>query len=232
MPTMKAPAVVPVHLKLRLLAATEVFRDLTPAERESLHQLMTMVALPKGRVLWRPGQCLEALYVLKWGRVQVYRVGPDGRKLVTATLPRGTIFGEMAFNAPAVAETYCEAIEDSLVCLISRRELVDVVRRFPAVALRLIEILSRRLSEMEARLQAVALQPARARLAALLLEMKEERGPVLRITHRQLADALGCHRETVSRILEEMRRAGLVSSRRGELRVLDASRLRAWADRG
>lgn len=229
---MKAQDVVPVSLKLRLLAGTEVFCDLTPEERERLHQHMAVVSLPRGRTLWRPGQPLEALYVLKWGRVQVYRLGPDGRKLVTATLPRGTIFGELVFTGPAVAETYCEAVEDSLVCLISRQDLVDVMRRFPCVALRLVEALSRRLAEMEARLEEVALRPARARLAGALLKMHSEMGPELRVTHRQLAEAIGCHRETVSRMVDEMRRAGMVWSRRGRLRIVDVRALREWASTG
>ena len=226
---MKAQDAVPVSLKLRLLASTEVFGDLTPEERERLHQLMAVVSLSRGRTLWRPGQPLEALYVLKWGRVQVYRLAPDGRKLVTATLARGTIFGELVFTGPAVAETYCEAVEDSLVCLISRQDLMDVMRRFPRVALRLVEALSRRLAEMEARLEEAALRPARARLAAALLKMHSEMGPELRVTHRQLAEAIGCHRETVSRMVDEMRRAGVVWSRRGRLRIVDMPALREWA---
>jgi len=229
---MKARQPIPAHLKLRLLATTEVFCDLSPDEMERLHRLMSMVSLPRGRTLWRPGDRLEALYVLKWGRVQMYRLGSDGRKFVTATLPRGTVFGELVFTEGGVAETYCEAVEDSLVCIISRSDLPHVVRRFPCVALRLIEVLSRRIGEMEARLEETALMPARARLAASLLKMCREWGPELRVTHRQLAEAIGCHRETVSRILGQMRSAGLISYSRGSLRIVDVERLRAWSGQG
>ena len=82
--------------KLRYLSELAVFQDLSPREMEDLNRVTTMSSVPKGRVFYRPEEPGEVLFILKEGRVQLYRISPEGKKLVITTLGAHTLFGEMA----------------------------------------------------------------------------------------------------------------------------------------
>jgi len=81
--------------KLGYLLETEVFAPLSGPERQRLAESTTMVSCERGRVFYTPDEPGEVVFILKRGRVDLYRLAPDGRKLVVATLGPHTIFGEM-----------------------------------------------------------------------------------------------------------------------------------------
>ena len=109
--------------KLGYLLETEIFRPLSEPERTWLAESTTMVSCERGRVCYTPDEPGEVIFILKRGRVDLYRIAADGRKLVVATLGPHTIFGEMGLLGQGMYGCYAEAAEDSLgpVCKITTR---------------------------------------------------------------------------------------------------------------
>ncbi len=215
--------------KARYLSAMDVFRDLSPDDLHWLAETTTMVTTPRGRVIFAPGQTSEALFLLKRGRVQLYRGSPDGKKLVTAVLEPETFFGEMALAGQHMSDTFAEALEDAMLCVLSRRDLEQLVQRQPLVGLRLLEAVSGRLRDAEAMLEDIAFKSVAARLAGILVRLARERGSdeLQGLTHQDLADMVGTYRETATATLDQFKGRGLVELGRKQIRLLNLEGLAA-----
>ena len=212
------------------LSEVDLFQGLPPSDLEEINRVTTMKRVPKGKVFW-PSEMEEVLFILKEGRVQLYRLSPDGKKLIIATLGPGSVFGEMTLTGQRMQDAFGEAMEDSLLCMIDRDNLERIILHHPRIALRLLEIMGRRLHDLEKRLEDLAFKTITARLASLLLSLRDENGDIIRgYTHQDLADMVGTYRETVTQTLNEMKAMGLIEIGRKTLRILDPEGLRALAE--
>lgn len=216
--------------KLGYLLETEIFRPLSGPERTWLAESTTMVSCERGRVFYTPDESSEVVFILKRGRADLYRITPDGRKLVVATLGPHTIFGEMGLLGQGMYGCHAEAAEESLICVLSRSDLQALIRRNPEVGLRLLAELGARLQQREAELEAVAFRGLPARLATLLLREADAYGTIDGYSHQELAERLGTYRETVSQLLGRFRGEGLVSVEPRRIRLVNRSGLKAYAE--
>ncbi len=226
------PTVVHPAEKMRYLSEMAVFQDLTPREMEELNRITTMSTVRKGRVFYRPEEPGEVLFILKEGRVQLYRISPEGKKLIITTLGPHTLFGEMALLGTRMHNTFAEAVEDCLICVMSRADLERLILSKPKVALRILEITGRRLREAEERLESMAFKGIPARLASLLLRLADEQGgdEVRGLTHQDLAEMVGTYRETATQVLNELKSQGLIQIRRKRIHILDREGLQDVAE--
>ena len=218
--------------KLGYLSEMELFQDLSDKEMAELDRVTTMTNVPKGRVFYRPEEPTEVLFILKQGRVQLYRISPEGKKLVITTLGPGTLFGDMALLGQWMHNTFAEAVEDCLICVMSRTDLERQVVRKPEVALRMLDITSRRLREAEGRLEDLAFKGIPARLASLLLRLSEEQEGerITGLTHQDLAETVGTYRETATQVLNDLKSQGLIDIGRKRITVLDLEGLQDIAE--
>jgi CRP-like cAMP-binding protein len=218
--------------KMRYLSELAVFQDLSPREMEDLNRITTMSTVPKGRVFYRPEEPGEVLFILKEGKVQLYRISPEGKKLIITTLGPHTLFGEMALLGAKMHNTFAEAIEDCLICVMSRNDLERLLLNKPQVALRILESTGRRLRDAEERLENMAFKGIPARLASMLLRLAEEQGStdITGLTHQDLAESVGTYRETATQVLNDLKAAGYIDIGRKRITLLDVAALTAVAE--
>jgi CRP/FNR family cyclic AMP-dependent transcriptional regulator len=225
---MSAGALAQRQMKREYLSKQDLFCDLPAEEIGTLERQTRMFTSPKGRILYSQEDRAEALFLLKQGRVQLYRLTPSGKRLELATLLPGMFFGEMPLLGESLRHAFAEAVEDSLICVMSRVDVERLIREKPAVALRMIEVISRRLAEAEARLEEVAYRSVAARIAAVLLRLSQGgTNEMVLLTHQELGDMVGALRATVTEVLNELQAAGLVELRRGHIRLCDCVGLRS-----
>jgi CRP/FNR family transcriptional regulator, cyclic AMP receptor protein len=212
--------------KLQYLSKVEIFRDLGEEEVKEIGRMAVMTTCPPGKIFYRPNETGEVLFILKKGRVQVYRMSSEGRKLIIGTIEAGSIFGEMMLVGQGMYDAFAEALEESLICVMNRRDVENMLLAKPRVAIRLMEVLARRLHEMEERLEQTMFGDVQSRLAALLLRMhREHNSDTIDTTHEALAEQLGVYRETVTSSLSNLRKRGLISISRKQIHILDIARL-------
>jgi CRP/FNR family cyclic AMP-dependent transcriptional regulator len=218
--------------KLKYLTELTVFQDLSPREMQELNRITTMSTVPRGRVFYRPEEPGEVLFILKEGRVQLYRISPEGKKLVITTLGPHTLFGEMALLGTKMHNTFAEAIDDCLICVMSRTDLERLILNKPQVALRILEVTGKRLREAEERLENMAFKGIPARLASLLLRLAEEQGTdeISGLTHQDLAESVGTYRETATQVLNDLKSQGLIEIGRKRIKLLESMRLTEIAE--
>ena len=215
-------------VKLEALSEIEIFQDLSDQEMEEMDRSTTMSTCEPGRVFYGPDEAGEVLFLLKQGRVQLYRLSPEGKKLVVAVLEKGAIFGEMSLVGQGMHNTFAEAVDACTLCVMSRMDVERIVEEKPQVALRFLESMAIRLRETEAKLEDLAFKSIPVRLAALLQDLAGESNsgdPIEGYTHQDLAEMLGTYRETATQTLNEFKSHGWVEIGRKRIRIVDPSAL-------
>jgi CRP/FNR family transcriptional regulator, cyclic AMP receptor protein len=213
-------------------ASTEepgIFEGLTDADLAELDDRFSMVTFRKGELVYSPYDRGDSLLVLESGRVRLYRSATDGRQLTLAMLDPGMAFGQVAVLDEPTHDAYAEALSDCVVRVLRLGDLERAISAHPQVALNLMRTLSLRLRHAEDQIESLAFRAVPSRLAAKLLELMDRYGRVTpngiridqRFTHLQLAEMIGTSRETLTKVLNELREEGLLDVRDRLIWILD-----------
>ncbi|MFD7279477.1 Crp/Fnr family transcriptional regulator [Streptomyces sp. NPDC059862] len=219
------------------LAEVDIFCDLSEQEMEAIATAAPMKTYNAGEILYSPAQPSEVLFILKRGRVRIFRVSADGRALTTAIISPGTIFGEMVLLGQHMYGNYAEALDDSVVCVMSRADVHRLLLTDARIAARITAILGRRLADLEQRLSDSVFKTVAQRVATTLTTLTTAqppasplrpvgRHPQIALTHEQLAALAGTSRETCTKVLRDYAERGLLRLGRGRITVLDTERLK------
>lgn len=213
--------------KTAYLSQIDLLQDLSPAQLDHVDNETLLLDCPAGHLFYMPEDEGEVLFILKKGRVQLYRISPDGRKLIFAVLNPGAIFGHMALIGQGLHQTYAEALDDVTICIWYRDRVEQALRENPEMALRFLGAVGERLTQTEERLADITFKRLPARLANLVLRLCEENHTcdLVGYTHQHLADMLGAYRETVTQILNGWKNKQLIELNRKRIQVLDAAKL-------
>ena len=176
----------PLEEEVRLLSMVDVLEPLSEEELEELARRAPDTNLEQGEIFYTPDERGEKLFLLKKGRVRVYRVDPEGQELTLSVAEGGTILGEMALTGQHLPQLYLQALDPSLVVTLKRRDLEHLILANPEVGLRLMRLLSERLYEAETRLAELTHKEVPARLASLILRLVESEGVMTRGGYRHV----------------------------------------------
>ena len=214
--------------KASFLARSDLFRHLPMAEISALEHTVNSITCAAGRILYRPGETSSSLFLLKSGRVQLYHLSTDGRKLITATLAVGACFGEIPFIGQCPQNSFAETLEPASLCVISKNDVDQLLDRYPAIARSLLSIVGQHFVQLENQLINATFKDSQARVATLLLQLAqsaqedEHTGDAITISgfsHEELAERLGVYRETVTIALRELKDAGAIELGRKHITI-------------
>jgi CRP-like cAMP-binding protein len=215
------------------MTEVDIFADLDAAEMDALAASAPSKQFSAGSLIYSPHQPIETLFILKGGRVRIFRVSPDGRALTTAIISPGTIFGEMVVIGQQMHDSFAEALDDVAVCVMSRADVQRMLLGNVKIAARISETLGRRLAQVEQRLSDAIFKSVPERIAGTLLVMARNRplarGAQVHLTHEQLAALAGTSRETTTKVLGEFAEQGVITLARGRITVLDTDALERLA---
>jgi CRP/FNR family transcriptional regulator len=224
---------------LEALRRVEYFRSVPAADLARLARRCRPRALKPGEHAFEAGDACHGLLVVAAGAVELRQVSPRGREQVLhaegagATLGEAPLFDGEGYIASAVA------IEPSRLVLVPREIVLDLCRRYPSVALAMLEAMARRVRRFAGLVEDLAFRQVTERLArhieagAAASGRRVSPGTVvdLALTQEQLAARLGTVRELVSRALGQLERAGAIKRGRARIVIRDPGRL-AEAARG
>jgi CRP/FNR family transcriptional regulator, cyclic AMP receptor protein len=202
----------------------DLFQGMTPEELREVERVTTTRAFRRGAVIYTPGETGEALFLLREGAVQIYRMSPEGRKLVIAHLFPHSFFGEMTCIGQGMYDTFAEVTEDSTIVTMNCAVLNRLLVSKPDIARRILEAFGRRVLEAERQLEDTVFKGIPARVAALLLR-ESHNDSVDGLTHQDIAERLGVYRETATNALNELKAANVISIGRKHISILDRARL-------
>lgn len=225
--------------QLSHLARINLFADLDTETLAQLDGISPMTTVSRGTVLVRPEQPAAALYLLKRGRVRLYRLDAQGRPLTLALLGDGNVFGASDSISLGCEDMYAETMEESLLCAMRRPDVERLLRQHPEVGMRLIALLSDRVRELEILVASLAHEDVRRRLVRTLIHLAEQFGEQdgamtrisVSLSHEDLASMVGSTRETVTATLARLGQEGIVWTGRRVL-AIDAARARRALEAG
>ncbi len=222
--------------------ATELLRHLpllaglSEVELQRIAQVAVARSFPKGARVFHEGDESDACYVIRSGEVRVTREHSDGRAIALATLGPGEIVGELAMLDGEVRSASVEALSDVELLAISAPDMRGLLERNPEITSKLVVALTRRVRETNERVSRQSFQTVPSRVAGVLSQLVDEDGLspagrdglTIRMNQADLAQLAGTSRESVSRFLAVLERAGVVRVGRGRVTVLEPARLRAY----
>jgi CRP/FNR family cyclic AMP-dependent transcriptional regulator len=218
-----------------LLARVPLLSDLEAGELERIAQVAIPRSFEKGARVFHEGDQSDACYVIREGEVRVTREHSDGRAIALATLGPGELFGELAMLDGGVRSASVETLTDVELLAVAATDMRGLLERNVSITAKLVVALTRRLRETNERISRQSFQTVPSRVAGVLSQLVAEEdaepgrdGVTIRMNQADLAQLAGTSRESVSRFLAVLERAGVVRVGRGRVTVLEPSRLRAY----
>jgi CRP/FNR family transcriptional regulator, cyclic AMP receptor protein len=224
---------------VELLRSVPLFADLEEGELERFSQVAVPRSFPAGTRVFHEGDSSDACYIVSEGSFRVTREHSDGRAITLATLGPGEIFGELAMLDGDKRSASAESITDGTLLALPANDVRGLLGRNPEIALKLVAGLVRRLRQANMRLSRQSFQTVPSRVAGILAQLSREgqenkdgdgemQEVTIRMNQTDLAQLAGTSRESVSRFLAELERAGVVRSGRGRVTVLQPNKLRNY----
>ncbi len=221
---------------VELLGSVPVFSTLVPEDLQRIAELAVPRSFAPGQAVFREGDSSDTCYIVRSGHARAVREHGDGRTITLATFGPGDIFGELALFEDERRSATVEALEELGVVAVLGPDMRRLMVEHPQISTRLVIALGRRLRESNERLSRQSFQTVQSRVASVLGELvtqavaegaKPAEVPVI-ATQADLAQLAGSSRESASRFLAVLERAGVISQGRGRLVVHDPDALQAY----
>ncbi len=212
-----------------VLAATPLFSGLP---QEALRVFTTLAAwkdAAKGRIVFHEGDAAETLHIVGTGKIKIFRAAPDGREVILHLFGPGEMFGEVAVLQGGKFPASSQALENSRLVSLPRRDIVAALGKNPVLALNMMAALATRLRAFSAKIEALTLLETPQRLAAYLVHESDARDGAesfrLDVSKGLLAAMLGTARETLSRCLARMVDQDAIRLEGRDVRILNRAYL-------
>jgi CRP/FNR family transcriptional regulator len=218
---------------VELLGRVPVFSTLELGDLERIAALAVPRSFEPEQIVFREGDASDTCYIVRSGRARAVREHSDGRTITLATFGPGDIFGELAMFEDELRSATVEAVQHTSVVAVLGPDMRRLMVKHPEISIRLVVALGRRLRETNDRLAKQSFQTVQSRVAVVLGELVQqavaggasEREVLLTATQADLAKLAGSSRESASRFLAVLERAGVISQGRGRLVVHDPAAL-------
>ena len=206
---------------------TKVLSNLTPEQREELLRDAVPRTCARNSMVFAPWDPCDVIYYLVSGSVKIYDVTNDGREILFRICEAGTFFGFSAIFGGQTRLVFATAQTASKLLSVKRTTFERFITQYPQLSMAVIHMLGTRLRQAHAAIAEFVAGDVRSRLAQILLKFSEtscENGAVVvrnKLTHQDLANMIGATRTTVTKIVNEWKRQGLLDTAHREFVILD-----------
>ena len=236
----KSPAPYGLHVigdcLLCVMREEGLFCRLSPDALRDLDAIRQTSLYPAGAVLFVEGESPKGLYILCSGRAKLVANSSEGRSIILRQVKAGEIMGLSSITANVPFPVTAEITAPSQVNFIPRSEFLQFLHKHVEVFARVAEHLSMELHRAWEQTRMVALaMSSRAKLAQLLGRWANEDGQqtpegtriLVTMTHEAIGESIGASRETVSRLLADFKRHGIVRVKGGAIVILRPDELQS-----
>jgi CRP-like cAMP-binding protein len=205
----------------KLLKTIPFLSALTPKHLSAVYRLAREIDVPAGEPVLTKRENAEALFIVLSGRVKIFSDCAGKKRKTFAYLSQGDFFGEMALLEDVPRSASAQAVEDSRLMLIYKKDFQRLLLKDQRLSLYLLRTMSSRLRRANEEIEGMLFHNILGRLAKVMYELAKRNGQpwnttgiVLKqhFTQQELADLVGTTREPLTRALSSLRRAGLVTT--------------------
>ena len=204
------------------------WEHLTPQEQMALREASVPSTLPKGTITHRADQDCKGILLLLSGQLRAFLLSEEGREVTLYRVREGEtcVLSSSCLMDAIVFDVLIEAIEETHVITLPVTALSPLAQQRPEIELFLYKTASERFSDIMWTMQQILFMGMDRRAAIFLWDESAQKGPVLRITHDEMARYIGSAREVVTKVLKYFAQEGIVALRRGTITILDREKLR------
>ncbi len=189
-----------------------IFKELNQEEMLEISGITSSRILDKGELAYSAGEISHALFVVNTGKIKLYRLTANGKEQVLQIVGPGEFIGELTLFSSLPLADFAEAMEKTTLCVLEGSKLKKLMEKYPQIAFKVMDELSRRLNTAESRIESISLGSVAERIAAALLDMSAKEDIIdLPMSKGDLASQLGMSQETLSRKLTEFQDEGLIT---------------------
>lgn len=188
-----------------------IFANLSREEKMEIVEIASSCSFEKGETIYRAGDEGGTLFVLYTGKAKLFRLNANGREQVLRLVEPGEFIGELSLFSSLPLADNAQALETTTMCVLHGQRLKKLMTKYPSIAFKVMDELSRRLERAENRIEDISLSSVTKRVAGALLELSEGKQEfLLPMTKGDLASQLGITQETLSRKLAALQEEGLI----------------------
>lgn len=201
-----------------ILREVPIFTELDDEDLGLIMKMAVRHAYPKNTMIVIEEDRGDMLYIIESGSVKITRLDDEGHEVILAILGSAEFFGEMALLDGQGRSANVMALEDAVLFTLHRRDFLDVLERFPSISIQLLREMTSRLRKSDQQIKSLSLSDAEHRIGIALHRFAEDMGIfkmgqviINRLPYQQdIANMAGTSRETVSRMLKNLEKKGLV----------------------
>ena len=211
-----------------------LFSELSDNQLENISNFAVKQLYKKDNMVLIEEEVGSTMFVIVSGRVKISRISDEGREVILSILVDGDFFGEMAILDGQTRSANAVTLEDTELLIIRRENFLEMLHKYPQVAINLLKELAHRLRRSDSQIKSLSLQNALGKVASTLLRIADDSGIIkhgqVEISQlppqQDLANMAGTSRETISRVIKSLNLLGYVKKEGSKLKILDYERFR------
>ncbi len=210
----------------QFLSQVSPFETLPAAELDRLAALSREKSYAKGETIYAEGDPADSVWIIREGRIQIFKYSTSGRPLAIESLSPKELFGTLCrmgsnnrtYPCTAVTATACSVIQ------ILDRTFLEFYNRNPAMVMGVCSLCSQRLNNIQG-LSCSTQEPVEKRIAMILMQLHKQHGSTIPLTKREIGELSGTTVETTIRTISSFTKKGWVTSARGQVTLKDITPL-------
>ncbi len=198
------------------LKAIPYFEDLDARALDGIRANAFEVRLHKGEILFTEGEPAQAMYVVRSGKVRIFKLSSDGREQVLRTVEAGDCFNEVPIFDDGPNPANAQAVEPAALWAIRRDGMQRLVEEYPAIAIGFLKAFAGKLRYFTRKVEDLSFRSVTSRVAKLLLETAEDDGSgglrlKQQLTQQEMASVVGTAREMIGRAFKVLEKEGAIA---------------------
>lgn len=214
--------------QIKCMKDLDLFQALNHEEKEQVTKLAKARSYKKGEIIFSEGDPADTIYLVRAGRVILYKLSEDGKELALDILKENDIFGENTIFEDTQNTMNAKTIEDTFVCTCSRNDLPELLKN-PMIALKIIKFLGDKLNNYTEQVAAMAFKDVKARILGTMIRLAKEYGEIttkgvkinILLNHQDLATLVNASRVMVTNTLNELKKEKLIEVNQRTFYILD-----------
>lgn len=218
------------------LAKVPLFRDMTTQELEQVERIVIPRSYEKRTVVFIEGADKQSVYLIQDGVVKTYKTDENGQEQIVNILGPGNMFPHTGFFTAAPYPATAETMTDAKLLAIPLQQFERLLESSPTIAIKVMRVMGQMIAELQNKLQEFTGQEVQARAQSFLIALADKQGREqgrdvlieIPITHQEFANAIGTTRESVTRLLSQWKKDGLLEASRSGYIIHDLDQLKEW----
>ncbi|WP_347488524.1 Crp/Fnr family transcriptional regulator [Desulfoscipio sp. XC116] len=219
--------------KIKCMKELALFATLNFIEQEKIGALAGKKVYRKNEIIFRDGEIAHTIYLIKYGRIRLFKVSESGKEITLDILKEDDIFGENTFfEENACHSMNAQAMEDTFICSCNKEHFAILLQN-PQTALKIIQLLGGKLNNYTAKVAGIAFQDVKGRISAMLLRLAGEYGKPspegtvidINLTHQDTASLVSASRVMVTNVLGDLKQDGAITTKGHQFILINRDKL-------